>query len=364
MCSVERHAALSFTACAEALLQEAKRSMAIADLVLLVNSKLQHLTIAEDAGAAAAAAAAGSNQATAAAANQRGVRTRRATRSSAAAAAVNDAAIFEQAAPLFETYEQALRPCVLDSAPIAGRHKFSAEASKDPMGLKARVQRVASEMAGIERLITVSESSSIFVRVDDDNSFLWKVLITGPEDTPYSGGAFIFDMFFPPNYPSVPPKVLLTTTGGGTIRFNPNLYNCGKVCLSLLGTWSGGQGESWNPEASSAFQVLVSIQSLILVPEPYFNEPGYEQRADMTHSRQYNTDIREATIKWAMIDQLQHPPAEFTDVIKTHFKLRGPYITKQIQDWVDDAIKYSFGAHAGKLQALKAQFELELAKLI
>jgi baculoviral IAP repeat-containing protein 6 len=24
-------------------------------------------------------------------------------------------------------------------------------------------------------------------------------------------------------------------------------------------------------------QVLVSIQSLILVPEPYFNEPGYEQ---------------------------------------------------------------------------------------
>ena len=24
-------------------------------------------------------------------------------------------------------------------------------------------------------------------------------------------------------------------------------------------------------------QVLVSIQSLILVPDPYFNEPGYEQ---------------------------------------------------------------------------------------
>lgn len=41
-----------------------------------------------------------------------------------------------------------------------------------------------------------------------------------------------------------------------------SLYNCGKVCLSLLGTWSGGQGESWDPVASSALQVgLPSLPS-------------------------------------------------------------------------------------------------------
>lgn len=34
-----------------------------------------------------------------------------------------------------------------------------------------------------------------------------------------------------------------------------NLYNNGKVCLSLLGTWSGGQGEGWDPTASSMLQV-------------------------------------------------------------------------------------------------------------
>lgn len=33
----------------------------------------------------------------------------------------------------------------------------------------------------------------------------------------------------------------LSTTGHGKVRFNPNLYNCGKVCLSLLGTW----GDNW-----------------------------------------------------------------------------------------------------------------------
>ena len=33
--------------------------------------------------------------------------------------------------------------------------------------------------------------------------------------------------------------------GSGTVRFNPNLYQNGKVCLSLLGTWSGGVDEQW-----------------------------------------------------------------------------------------------------------------------
>lgn len=46
----------------------------------------------------------------------------------------------------------------------------------------------------------------------------------------------------------------------------------GKVCLSLLGTWDGDKGESWNSQTSTLLQVLVSIQSLILVPEPFFNE--------------------------------------------------------------------------------------------
>ena len=50
-----------------------------------------------------------------------------------------------------------------------------------------------------------------------------------------------------------------------------------QVCLSLLGTWGGAKGEEWNPEISTINQVLVSIQSLILVPEPYYNEPGFEK---------------------------------------------------------------------------------------
>lgn len=46
-----------------------------------------------------------------------------------------------------------------------------------------------------------------------------------------------------------------TFAGGGSVRFNPNLYACGKVCLSLLGTWSGARGETWDASSSSTLQV-------------------------------------------------------------------------------------------------------------
>lgn len=53
---------------------------------------------------------------------------------------------------------------------------------------------------------------------DEDRMDLVRVLITGPVDTPYSYGCFVFDVFYPTNYPVDPPLVLLTTTGNGTIR--------------------------------------------------------------------------------------------------------------------------------------------------
>ena len=42
-------------------------------------------------------------------------------------------------------------------------------------------------------------------------------------------------MTFPDDYPHNPPHVTLLTTDCGRVRFNPNLYSNGKVCLSNLG---------------------------------------------------------------------------------------------------------------------------------
>ena len=50
----------------------------------------------------------------------------------------------------------------------------------------------------------------------------------------------------------------------------------GRVCLSLLGTWhSHNDTESWNPKQSTLLQLFLSIQSLVLVARPYYNEAGF-----------------------------------------------------------------------------------------
>lgn len=118
-----------------------------------------------------------------------------------------------------------------------------------------RSKRITQEIVTLADSLPVSSSSSVFVRCDEERIDVMKVLITGPEDTPYSNGCFEFDVSFPDTYPQQPPQFILKTTGNGTVRFNPNLYNCGKVCLSLLNTWFSRPEERWNENTSTLLQV-------------------------------------------------------------------------------------------------------------
>ena len=226
-----------------------------------------------------------------------------------------------------------------------------------------RMKRLAQEATTLTTSLPLSSSSSVFVRHHSDRLDMMKVLITGPSDTPYANGCFEFDIYFPPNYPETPMNVHLATTGRGKVRFNPNLYNCGKVCLSVLNTWHGRPEEQWNPKTSSLLQVLVSIQSLILVSDPYFNEPGFES----THgnpegdkkSRSYNANIRQATVQWAMVEQLRNPAPCFKDVIHAHFWLKRQEIERQCDEWIAEmeqqlaADRRDSAAIASGLAALK-----------
>lgn len=63
------------------------------------------------------------------------------------------------------------------------------------------------------------------------------MMIEGPEHTPYEDGLFIFDVQLGSDYPNSPPNVHYVAYC--TDRLNPNLYESGKVCVSLLGTWTG-----------------------------------------------------------------------------------------------------------------------------
>lgn len=193
---------------------------------------------------------------------------------------------------------------------------------------------------------------------------LAQIVVFPAPGTPYSRGAFLFDVYFPTTYPSTPPLVNLQTTGRGTFRFNPNLYKSGKVCLSLLNTWRGAKSEQWNPH-STFLQVCVSIQSAIFVGEPYFNEPGYETEMKTAQGRAksnaYNAAVRNATIQYAMLDYIKKPPSGFEYVVLSHFYLHQDAIIQQVEGWIKDG--KSKGPHFSKLKSLVAQLKVALQQI-
>lgn len=219
-------------------------------------------------------------------------------------------------------------------------HRFEANAleSADSASNRQRSRRLAQESATWSHSLPLSPSSTIFVRCDIARMDVLKVLIVGPADTPYANGCFVFDVHLPGDYPNVPPLISLETTGGGRVQFNPNLYDNGGVCLSVLNTWFGGPDEMWKPQTSSLLQVLVSIQSLILVPEPFFNEPGNERMRGTAEGTQlsnaYNHVTACNTFLWAIQSQLRSCCPVFGDVIRTHFYLKRKEICQQLQEWL------------------------------
>ena len=80
--------------------------------------------------------------------------------------------------------------------------------------------------------------NGIYYIHDDTDMMKGYALIIGPEDTPYFGGNYFFELDYPSDYPHSPPKVTYWTNGNN-IRFNPNLYTSGNVCVSILNTWTG-----------------------------------------------------------------------------------------------------------------------------
>ncbi|AEC06554.1 unnamed protein product [Arabidopsis thaliana] len=168
----------------------------------------------------------------------------------------------------------------------------------------------------------------IFVRAYEDRMDLLRAVIVGAFGTPYQDGLFFFDFHLPSDYPSVPPSAYYHSGGW---RLNPNLYEEGKVCLSLLNTWTGRGNEVWDPKSSSILQVLVSLQGLVLNSKPYFNEAGYDKQVGTAEGEKNSLGYNENTFLLnckTMMYLMRKPPKDFEELIKDHFRKRGYYILK------------------------------------
>ncbi|KAL5228971.1 hypothetical protein ABZP36_017236 [Zizania latifolia] len=172
------------------------------------------------------------------------------------------------------------------------------------------------------KLLQKDLPESIYIRVYEDRIDLLRAAIVGPAGTPYHDGLFFFDFRFPSEYPCCPPKVHYHSGG---LRLNPNLYESGKVCLSLLNTWWGTGCEKWGKSNSTILQVLVSIQGLVLNDKPYFNEPGNKNSANTASGEKNSLAYNQTAFLLScrtMMYSLRKPPKHFVTLVACHFHER------------------------------------------
>ncbi|XP_067353688.1 (E3-independent) E2 ubiquitin-conjugating enzyme UBE2O isoform X1 [Channa argus] len=229
---------------------------------------------------------------------------------------------------------------VLEWAPDT--HSFK-KMEFQPAEAKKFFSTVRKEMA----LLATSLPDGIMVKTFEDRMDLFSALIKGPTRTPYEDGLFLFDIQLPNIYPAVPPLFRYLSQCSG--RLNPNLYDNGKVCVSLLGTWIGKGTERWTSK-SSLLQVLISIQGLILVNEPYYNEAGFDSDRGLQegyeNSRCYN-EMALIKMVQSMTQLLQNPVEVFKQEIQEHFISNGWRLVHRLEVWLElnDAAERSQAVH-------------------
>ena len=107
----------------------------------------------------------------------------------------------------------------------------------------------------------------------DDDLFHWNATIIGPNETPYEGGIFKLDIYFPSNYPFKPPKCNFITK-----IYHPNINSAGSICIDIL-------RNNWSP-ALSVSKILLSISSLL-------NEPNTDDPLEPIIAKQYVNELEE-----------------------------------------------------------------------
>ncbi|CAK3764110.1 E2 E3 hybrid ubiquitin- ligase UBE2O [Lecanosticta acicola] len=231
-------------------------------------------------------------------------------------------------------------------------HRYCHEPSTNT---PAHVKRTQKEHKILSDPKTLPEG--VYIRSWESRLDLLRVLIVGPTETPYAHAPFVVDFYLPPTFPTEPPMVHFHSWPshsaiGAIGRVNPNLYEDGKICLSVLGTWEGNKGESWNAAQSTLLQVVVSLLGLVLVREPYYNEAGYEALVGTEQSTRASALYSERIFlraKGFLLTALADPAISglqgLHDVVRWLYKSpHGPRLLDAVIKEVEEVLKMSDGS--------------------
>jgi len=199
---------------------------------------------------------------------------------------------------------------------------------------KSSVHRLLRDVKQI--MVNPLTANGIFYRHDEEDMLKGYAMIIGSEDTPYFNGYYFFELIFPNDYPHSPPIVYFCTNGD-SVRFNPNLYKTGKVCISILNTWRGDQ---WN--SCQSISTLLLTLCTLLCKDPLLNEPGVQQ----THQDfvKYTRIIEYKNAEIAILRLINKHPSYwkpwfsmfYTDMVR-HFVMNYNQTKKHISTFIENS---------------------------
>jgi len=204
---------------------------------------------------------------------------------------------------------------------------------------KETISRLLKDVKQI--IVNPLTENGIYYIHDETDMLKGYALIIGPSETPYFGGYYFFELQYPSDYPHSPPKVFYCTNGED-IRFNPNLYKCGKVCISLLNTW---RGEQWT-SCQTISTVLLTLCSL-LCKNPLLNEPGVTNiHIDLNN---YNNIVEYANLNVAVCDIVNKKHGIYMDFFENFY----PFIKESFIKNYDEMLKFAENKSITDFQEVK-----------
>ena len=118
---------------------------------------------------------------------------------------------------------------------------------------------------------------------DEDNPYVWEIMIMGPADTFYEGGFFKAEMTFPKEYPNLPPTLRILSE-----FWHPNVYPDGKVCMSIL--HPPGEDQYGYESAAERWLPLHTVESILLSLISMISSPNDESPANIDAAKMRRED--------------------------------------------------------------------------
>eukprot|EP01097_Dermamoeba_algensis_P001730 TRINITY_DN1650_c0_g1_i3.p1 TRINITY_DN1650_c0_g1~~TRINITY_DN1650_c0_g1_i3.p1 ORF type:complete len:155 (-),score=34.50 TRINITY_DN1650_c0_g1_i3:178-642(-) len=121
----------------------------------------------------------------------------------------------------------------------------------------------------------------------NDNIFKWKVLLLGPDKSPFEKGVFELQIDVPTEYPFKPPKFTFLTK-----VYHPNVKSDGQLCAEML-------TPDWSPQLRIQ-EVLLTVRQMLAEPNP--ENPLEQEIANVykTNKAKFEKTAKEWTKNYAL----------------------------------------------------------------